>query len=200
MNQAIMGGPCSVTPLKSNLPVPNATKGITVLGLEGSANKIGVGVLRYNPATSTSAGSYETLSNPRKTYISPPGFGFLPRETAWHHQNHVVALIKTALRDAKVSEPRSLDAITFTGGPGMGGPLQSCAVAARTLSVLWGVPLVSVNHCVAHIEMGRVACGADNPVALYVSGGNTQVLAYLDGRYRIFGETIDIAIGNCLDR
>ena len=189
-----------VVPLKSNLPVPDAGKGITVLGLEGSANKIGVGVLRYNAATPIHPGSYETLSNPRKTYISPPGFGFLPRETAWHHQNHVVALIKTALRDAKISNPRSLDAITFTGGPGMGGPLQSCAVAARTLSVLWGVPLVAVNHCVAHIEMGRVACGADDPVALYVSGGNTQVLAYLDGRYRIFGETIDIAIGNCLDR
>ena len=200
MDQTKYAGPCSIVPLKSNLPVPDP-KPLTVLGVEGSANKIGVGVLRYNPPTSElPAGSYETLSNPRKTYISPPGFGFLPRETAWHHQNHVVALIKTALRDASIGDPRSLDAITFTGGPGMGGPLQSCAVAARTLSVLWCVPLVAVNHCVAHIEMGRVACGADDPVALYVSGGNTQVLAYLDGRYRIFGETIDIAIGNCLDR
>lgn len=48
--------------------------------------------------------------------------------------------------------------------------------------------------------MGRVVCGADNPVVLYVSGGNTQVIAYSDRRYRIFGETIDIAVGNCLDR
>jgi N6-L-threonylcarbamoyladenine synthase len=82
----------------------------------------------------------------------------------------------------------------------MGAPLQSCAVCARTLSLLWKVPLVGVNHCVGHIEMGRLATGASNPVVLYVSGGNTQVIAYSNQRYRIFGETIDIAIGNCLDR
>ncbi|KAJ7388249.1 hypothetical protein OS493_038963, partial [Desmophyllum pertusum] len=41
---------------------------------------------------------------------------------------------------------------------------------------------------------------AVNPTVLYVSGGNTQVIAYLQRRYRIFGETIDIAVGNCLDR
>lgn len=82
----------------------------------------------------------------------------------------------------------------YTRGPGMGGPLASCA--AR----LWRVPLVPVNHCVAHIEMGRVATAASDPVVLYVSGGNTQVLAYSGDRYRIFGETVDIAVGNCLDR
>jgi N6-L-threonylcarbamoyladenine synthase len=104
------------------------------------------------------------------------------------------------------------------------------------LAQLWGKPLVGVNHCVAHIEMGRVCTSADNPVVLYVSGGNTQVrlshartrwllracdptdgahrvstqpdtgrtarqvIAYSEGRYRIFGETIDMAVGNCLDR
>ncbi|CAM9230498.1 unnamed protein product [Ectocarpus fasciculatus] len=82
----------------------------------------------------------------------------------------------------------------------MGGPLRSCAVVARMLSLLWKKPLVPVNHCVAHIEMGRVATKCADPVVLYVSGGNTQVIAYADRRYRIFGETIDIAIGNCLDR
>lgn len=50
------------------------------------------------------------------------------------------------------------------------------------------------------IEMGRLATGAKNPVVLYVSGGNSQVIAYSAKRYRIFGETIDIAVGNCLDR
>jgi N6-L-threonylcarbamoyladenine synthase len=50
------------------------------------------------------------------------------------------------------------------------------------------------------IEMGRLVTQADNPVVLYVSGGNSQVIAYSLNRYRIFGETIDIAVGNCLDR
>lgn len=82
----------------------------------------------------------------------------------------------------------------------MGAPLTSVAVAARMLSLLWQKPLIGVNHCVGHIEMGREITGAANPVVLYVSGGNTQVIAYSTQRYRIFGETLDIAVGNCLDR
>ncbi|KAF5742738.1 putative tRNA threonylcarbamoyladenosine biosynthesis protein osgep [Tripterygium wilfordii] len=82
----------------------------------------------------------------------------------------------------------------------MGAPLQVSVVVVRILSQLWKKPIVAVNHFVAHIEMGRIVTGADDPVVLYVSGGNTQVIAYSEGRYRIFGETIDIAVGNCLDR
>jgi len=82
----------------------------------------------------------------------------------------------------------------------MGAPLVSVALVARTLSLLYDKPLVGVNHCVGHIEMGRQITGARNPVVLYVSGGNTQVIAYSQQRYRIFGETLDIAVGNCLDR
>lgn len=82
----------------------------------------------------------------------------------------------------------------------MAAPLISVAVVARTLSLLFKKPLVAVNHCIGHIEMGRLITGAQNPVILYVSGGNTQVIAYSENRYRIFGETVDIAVGNCLDR
>ena len=82
----------------------------------------------------------------------------------------------------------------------MGGPLRTVAVVARMLAQIWKKPLVGVNHCVAHIEMGRLVTGVDNPVVLYVSGGNTQVINYSLNRYRIFGETIDVAVGNCLDR
>ena len=98
----------------------------------------------------------------------------MPRETAWHHQAHIVALVRTALADAGI-EASQVDLITYTKGPGMGAPLQSCALCARTLAGLWGVPIVGVNHCVAHIEMGRVATNVHDPVVLYVSGGNTQV-------------------------
>jgi N6-L-threonylcarbamoyladenine synthase len=208
-------GPCSADCIQ-NLALPeeapksfqpNENGDTIVLGLEGSANKVGVGVLKYSPKTATSATSsaatYHILANPRKTYIAPTGQGFLPRQTATHHQNHIVALVRTALAEAFPGEERPerlLSAICFTKGPGMGAPLQSCAVCARTLSLLWNIPLVGVNHCVGHIEMGRLATGASNPVVLYVSGGNTQVIAYSNQRYRIFGETIDMAIGNCLDR
>ena len=103
-----------------------------------------------------------------------------------------LGLVRAALTEAFPHNPHpenELSAICFTKGPGMGAPLQSCAVAARTLALMWKLPLVGVNHCVGHIEMGRVATGASNPVVLYVSGGNTQVIAYSNQRYRIFGET-----------
>jgi len=174
---------------------PVVSKSVVALGIEGSANKVGVGIIRYDGST----GRYEILSNPRKTYITPAGQGFLPKETAWHHQAHIVAVVKTALLEAKIS-PEDVDVVCYTKGPGMGAPLRSCALCARTLALLWKKPIVGVNHCVAHIEMGRVATNCANPVVLYVSGGNTQVIAYSNGRYRIFGETIDIAVGNCLDR
>ena len=82
----------------------------------------------------------------------------------------------------------------------MGACLQSVVIVVRVLSQLWGKPMVAVNHCIGHIEMGRVVTKAANPIVLYVSGGNTQVIAYSQHRYRIFGETIDVAVGNCLDR
>jgi N6-L-threonylcarbamoyladenine synthase len=103
------------------------------------------------------------------------------------------------MKQAKV-KLEDVDCICYTKGPGMGAPLNAVAVAARTLSQLWNKPLVGVNHCVGHIEMGRAITGAENPVVLYVSGGNTQVIAYSAQRYRIFGEALDIAVGNCLDR
>lgn len=169
------------------------------LGLEGSANKLGVGVIKQYIGQLSQDNRAEVLSNVRDTYVTPPGEGFLPRDTARHHRNWVVRIIKQALIDSKIKGD-DLDCICFTQGPGMGAPLQSVVIAARTLSQLWNVPMVGVNHCVGHIEMGREITGADNPVVLYVSGGNTQVIAYSKQRYRIFGETLDIAIGNCLDR
>lgn len=167
------------------------------IGLEGSANKLGVGIISHPAAGQP--GTVKILSNIRHTYVSPPGEGFLPKDTAKHHRNYVVALVKQALRESHLSIS-DISCICYTKGPGMGAPLQSVAVAARTLSLLWDKPLIGVNHCVGHIEMGREITGASNPVVLYVSGGNTQVIAYSTQRYRIFGETLDIAVGNCLDR
>lgn len=123
-----------------------------------------------------------------------PSPGFTPKETGIHHRKHVVQLVKEALNVAKLS-PADISCICYTKGPGMANPLMSVAVVARTLALLWEKAIVAVNHCIGHIEMGRWITGAVNPVVLYVSGGNTQVIAYHNQTYHIFGETIDIAIG-----
>lgn len=149
--------------------------------------------------TKSSSGQVQILANLRHTFVTPPGTGFLPKDTALHHRRWVVRLVKQAMKQVQV-RIEDIDCICYTKGPGMGAPLSSVAIAARMLSQLWEKPLVGVNHCVGHIEMGRAITGADNPVVLYVSGGNTQVIAYSAQRYRIFGEALDIAVGNCLDR
>ncbi|KAI9291850.1 O-sialoglycoprotein endopeptidase [Neoconidiobolus thromboides FSU 785] len=171
---------------------------IIALGLEGSANKLGVGIISHTFKDNVRIKS-NILANLRHTYITPPGQGFLPKDTAKHHREHIIGLLKEALKVANL-DCRQIDVICFTKGPGMGSPLISVAVVARTLSLLWKKPIVGVNHCIGHIEMGREITGATNPIVLYVSGGNTQVIAYSKNRYRIFGETLDIAVGNCLDR
>ncbi len=116
-----------------------------VLGIEGSANKFGVGLV---------SSSGEIVSNPRSTFITPPGTGFLPRETSRHHQSVAIPLILQALSDSGIS-PSSIGLISFTRGPGMGGPLQIGALIARVLSQLWNIPIIGVNHCIGHIEMGE---------------------------------------------
>ncbi len=93
-----------------------------------------------------------------------------------------------------------LDMVAFARGPGLGPALRTVATAARSLALSLDVPIVGVNHCIGHIEIGRLTTGCQDPLTLYVSGGNTQVTAFDAGRYQIFGETLDIAIGNCLDQ
>ncbi|KAJ2454556.1 putative tRNA threonylcarbamoyladenosine biosynthesis protein kae1 [Coemansia sp. RSA 2336] len=177
---------------------------IIALGLEGSANKLGVGIVKHVyptgiPTDAELRPEMIELANIRDTYNPPPGEGFLPRDVAAHHRSTIIELLHQALKEAKITH-KDLDCICYTKGPGMGAPLQAVALVARTLAQLWEIPLVGTNHCVGHIEMGRAITGADNPIVLYVSGGNTQVIAYSQQTYRIFGETLDIAIGNCLDR
>lgn len=160
----------------------------TCLGIESTADNLGMGVARSDGAI---------LANVITTHVPEEG-GIHPREAARHHAEVMGDTLKKALDTAGITA-WDLDYIAFSQGPGMGPSLRTGATAARALAVRLGVPLVGVNHCIAHIEIGRLATGAEDPLSLYVSGGNTIVTGFEAGRYRIFGETLDIAIGNCLD-
>ncbi|RLI22224.1 bifunctional N(6)-L-threonylcarbamoyladenine synthase/serine/threonine protein kinase [Candidatus Bathyarchaeota archaeon] len=130
-------------------------------------------------------------------YLPEEG-GIHPREAAQHHSQVAAKVIAEAFKKAGI-KPKDITVIAFSQGPGLGPCLRTGATAARALATYLKVPLVGVNHCVAHIEIGKLVTKAKDPVTLYVSGGNTIVAAYEAGRYRIFGETLDIAVGNCLD-
>ncbi|MCQ2056402.1 MAG: bifunctional N(6)-L-threonylcarbamoyladenine synthase/serine/threonine protein kinase [archaeon] len=159
------------------------------LGIEGTAHTLGIGIVDSNA---------KVLANVLDMY-KPVNGGLHPREAANHHGNVVSQLIERAVRDANITL-NDVDVVSFSMGPGLGPCLRVAATAARSLSLLLDKPIIGVNHCVAHIEIGRATTGCDDPVLLYVSGGNTQVIAFFNKRYRVFGETLDIGIGNMFDK
>jgi universal protein Kae1 len=158
------------------------------LGIESTADDFGVGIATFKG---------EILANASSGYVPEEG-GIHPREAARHHAEAADKVLNDALAKAKVN-PRDLALIAFSQGPGLGPCLRTGATVARALASYLNVPLVGVNHSIAHIEIGKLKTGAVDPVTLYVSGGNTLVSAFDSGRYRVFGETLDIALGNCLD-
>ncbi len=162
---------------------------MSVLGIESTAHTASVGIV---------ADGAKVLGLASDMY-RPPAGGIHPREAANHHVELFPGLVTQALDQAGV-RPDELDAVAFSQGPGLGPCLRAGATVARTLALLWNKPLVPVNHCVAHVEIARVLSGLDDPLLLYASGGNTQVIAYARGRYRVLGETLDIGIGNFLDK
>lgn len=97
----------------------------------------------------------------------------MPKETAEHHRKQILNLIKQALSEAGMDLSVDIDVLCYTKGPGMAGPLSVGALVCRTLSLLYNKPIIGVNHCIGHIEMGRTVTKASNPTILYVSGGNT---------------------------
>ncbi|MEG3224570.1 MAG: Kae1-associated kinase Bud32 [Methanobacteriales archaeon Met13] len=159
------------------------------LGMEGTAEKTGIGIVDHEG---------NILSSTGKQLIPETG-GIHPREAAEHHATSIIPLISEALENAQL-ELKELDLIAFARGPGLGPALRTVATAARSLALKLDVPILGVNHCVGHVEIGRLTTGCEDPITLYVSGGNSQVIAFDSGRYQVFGETLDIAAGNMLDQ
>jgi bifunctional N6-L-threonylcarbamoyladenine synthase / protein kinase Bud32 len=168
---------------------PELKEPIISIGLESSADKCGVGIMDSDG---------NILANQKSTYKPPIGEGVIPRDAAEHHAESIPKLIVKALEEAKLTA-KELDIISFTQGSGMGPCLRVDAIAARTLAQQLDKPIIGVNHQVAHVELGRILGNMNDPVVLYVSGGNSQIIAFSEKRYRVFGETLDIPIGNCLD-
>jgi len=158
------------------------------LGIESTADDFSVGIASFEG---------KILANVIDAYLPEEG-GIHPREAAQHHSEVASKVIAKAFEEANL-KPSNITVIAFSRGPGLGPCLRTGATAARALASYLKIPLVGVNHCVAHIEIGKLVTKAEDPVTLYVSGGNTIVAAYEAGRYRVFGETLDIAVGNCLD-
>lgn len=157
-----------------------------ILGIESTAHTFGIGIVKNG----------KILVNIRDMYTTETG-GIIPTESAKHHEKVKDELYAKALQEAKISENK-IDAIAISQGPGLAPCLLVGMKFAKEISKKLNKPIVPVNHCVAHLEIGKIT-GAKAPVLLYVSGANTQVIAYASGKYRVFGETLDIGVGNFID-
>lgn len=163
-----------------------------ILGIEGTA-------------WAASAAIFDTERNDvwieTDAYVPEQG-GIDPREAADHMTTAIPAVIETALERAQslATENPPIDAVAFSRGPGLGPCLRIVGTAARTLAARLEIPLVGVNHMIAHLEIGRHQSGFSSPVCLNASGANAHLLGYHNGRYRILGETMDTGVGNSLDK
>ncbi len=157
------------------------------LGIESTAHTFGIGIFSDK----------KMLANVKDAYTTKSG-GIIPLDSAKHHKEVSNALLEKALNESKI-KLSDIDIISYSQGPGLSPCLLVGMHFAKELAEKLKKPLVPVNHCVAHLEIGKLLTKCKDPVLLYASGANTQVIAYASGKYRIFGETLDMGVGNFID-
>ncbi|HUC38570.1 MAG TPA: KEOPS complex N(6)-L-threonylcarbamoyladenine synthase Kae1 [Candidatus Acidoferrum sp.] len=163
---------------------------MAILGIESTAHTFGVGICSNG----------KTLANQKSMYPIKDK-GMIPIEVAGFHLRNAPSVIENALKEAGVGI-KDIDAIGYTKGPGLGPCLEVGQVAAKFISKKYKIPILPVNHAIGHIEVTKQAFGIKDPLVLYVSGGNSQILGLAERPYRhyhVYGETFDIGIGNMLD-
>ena len=160
-----------------------------ILGVESTAHTFGVGIV-------TDKG--EVLANTVDSYTSKD-IGMIPHEIAEHHQKVAEEVLKKALDEASVSWD-DIDLIAYSAGPGLDPALWAGYHFAKKYAQMYDLPFVGVNHCAAHLSIGKVYNKLKDPCYLYVSGVNTQIIVYENGKYRVVGETLDLGLGNMLDK
>ncbi|MBT6761661.1 tRNA (adenosine(37)-N6)-threonylcarbamoyltransferase complex transferase subunit TsaD [archaeon] len=168
------------------------TNSMIILGIESTAHTFGVGVV------SASNDNCEVLANVYDRY-SNKEHGMVPEEIVAHHHECKEQVLNDALSAAKVTW-KQIDAISYSAGPGIDPILWVGQKYAKALAEEHQKPLIPVNHCAAHLSIGKIINNAKDPCYLYVSGVNTQVIVQEDNKYRILGETLDNGMGNMLDK
>src|SRR5574341_619634 len=160
------------------------------LGIESTAHTFACAVVEKNG---------KIHSDVRKIYRPPEGEGIHTSEASRHHIEISTNVLVDSLLQARV-KIKDLDIIAYAAGPGLGPCLRVGAVVARSLSSYYKIPLYPVHHAIGHIDLGKLLTGAKDPLVLLVSGGHTMLLAFMKEKWRVFGETLDITLGQLLDQ
>ncbi len=156
-----------------------------VLGIESTAHTFGIGVVDERG---------EILIDEKSVY--KPKEGIVPTEAADFHRENSSKILEEVEKKINLEE---IDLIGISTGPGLPPCLNYGLKFSRKLAERLKKPLIGINHCQAHIEIGKFLTKAQDPIILYVSGGNTQII-YNNKGYKILGETQDIGIGNAIDK
>ncbi len=159
------------------------------VGIESTAHTFGVGIMDD---------SGRVYANEREVYTTKKG-GIIPVEAAKHHKDVEEEVFNLALKRAGIDE-KEIGVVAFSQGPGLAPCLLVGRDFAVNLAKRMRKPVVGVNHICAHLEIGRLFSSAEDPIFVFTSGANTQIIAHEGGRYRVFGECLSIAIGNALDK
>ena len=175
-----------------------AAKRLTVLGIETSCDETAASVVRGVPP-----GPGEILSNVVLGQASAhrPYGGVVPEIAARAHVEMLDGVIALALEEAHLTLA-DMDAVAATAGPGLIGGVMVGLVSAKALALAVGKPVIAVNHLEAHALSARLSSGLDFPfLLLLISGGHCQLMAAeAVGRYRLYGATIDDAVGEAFDK
>ena len=164
-------------------------KDVLCLGIESTAHTFSIAVVDNKG---------RILSNIIDQYTTEKG-GIIPQDAAKHHESVKENVLKEALTKAKV-KPNEIDFISVASGPGLAPCLLVGVKFAKNLAKELSKPLIPVNHIAAHLEIGKLLTKAKDPIFVFVSGANTQIINYKNKRYRILGEALSISLGNALDK
>jgi len=167
-----------------------------VLGVETTAHTFGVGIIKVNIRGNSK--QVEILSNVKDMYRSETE-GMVPDKVALHHNQVSDEVLSKAFKDANVSW-KDVAFISYSAGPGLDPALWSGYHIAKQWAVDNNKKLVGINHCCAHLSIGQIMNKLNDPCYLYVSGVNTQIIVQEGGKYIVMGETLDIGLGNMLDK
>lgn len=163
------------------------------LGIESTAHTFSCAILEKRGSKG------RILSDVRRIYRPPEGHGIHPREASRHHIEASSQVLGECIKNAHL-DISDIDMISYAAGPGLGPCLRVAGVIARAISSFHKIPIYPVNHAIGHIELGKLLTGAGDPLVLLVSGGHTMLAAFKQKKWRIFGETLDITLGQLLDQ
>ncbi len=160
-----------------------------VIGLEGTSHTFSCGIVNEKG---------KILANEKSVYSPPLGKGIIPADATRHHEKVKDEVLNKSLEKAKLAL-NDIDIVSYSAGPGLAPCLLVCSNFANEISTKYNKPLIPVHHGLGHIEIGQLTTGAKDPIIVYLSGGHTAIIGYIESYYRIFGETENITLGNVVD-